>query len=96
MFAEEVPQVSVLRKFNDHIEWTILRAHSKKIDDVHVATDDLHHVHLGHQVYHLCICVALLQHLHCHHMTLSGTLEIECLCLKNLSESSLTQGFAET
>ena len=94
MLAEEVSEVSVLRKFNNHIKRTILRAHSKKIDDVHVTTDDLHHVHLGHQVYHLGICVAFLQHLHRHHMALSGTLEVKCLCLQHLSKGSLPQGFS--
>ena len=90
-FAQKVPQVTVLRKLNDDVERPVLGAHPQQVDDVDVAADHLHHVHLGDEVDHLGVRVSLLQHLDRHDGRLAGALEVHCVCLNDLAEGALAQ-----
>ena len=79
---QEVPEVAVLGVLDDDVEGPVLRADAEQVDDVDdvvVAADHLHHVHLGDEVDHLLVGVALLQHLHRHSRRLAAVHDVHGL-----------------
>lgn len=59
MLSEEISQITVWCVFNDDIKRTILRTTTKKIYNIDVLSDHLHHFHLRHQIHHFVIGMAL-------------------------------------
>lgn len=95
LLAEVVAQVAVRRVLDYDVQRAILRAAAQQVDDVDVPPDHLHHLHLRHQVHHLGVRVALLEHLdrHC-----GGDALLEdavCLGAHHLAERALAQAVSQ-
>ena len=85
----------MLRILHNDKQGSVLRADAQQVDDVNVAPDDLHHVHLGDQVDHLGVGVALLEHLDRHNGAFAGSTKTERVSLHHLAEGALAQGAAQ-
>ena len=79
----------MLGVLDDDVERAVLRADPEQVDDVDdvlVAADHLHHVHLGDEVDHLLVGVALLQHLDRHRRRLAAVHDVHGLGAHDLRE----------
>ena len=83
LLPQKVPQVAELRELNDDVDGTFLGADAQQVDDVPVVADDLHQVHLRHQVDQVAVGVAVFQHLDRHDVAAQFPGQ-EGLCLDNL------------
>lgn len=68
---------------------------AQQIDYVLVATDLLHHLHLGNEVSDFVVAVSLFQHLDGHHCLSGGAIQAKGLGLHHLTEGTLAQRFAQ-